>query len=105
MEQYCCIKMEGVLEEHNSPLRYVPYTRSYYIEYPSLTQSSKNALTVAEKIHYCPWCGNKLPNSLKKEWSDIVKKNFGITDTLDQTQLKRIPEEFMSDEWWKKKNL
>lgn len=105
MSQYCCKKMEGVLEEHNTPLRYVPYTRKYYMEYFPSKQPRTNDVIVAETLYYCPWCGIKLPESLKKAWSEIVKEKFGVTDTLDREQLKTIPQEYMSEEWWKKLGL
>jgi hypothetical protein len=105
MAQYCCIKMEGVLEEHNSPLQYKPQTRCYYMLYPSMRKPRKNDVFIAETLYYCSWCGIKLPESLKKEWSEIVREKFGITDTLDREQLRAIPQEYMTDEWWKKLGL
>jgi uncharacterized protein DUF6980 len=46
-------------------------------------------------ITYCPWCGTKLPSSLRDEWFDSVEGlGFEAGD-------KRIPVEFLSDAWWK----
>jgi hypothetical protein len=50
-------------------------------------------------INNCPWCGEKLPVSLRDKWFDELKalgyKEFLFND--------KIPDEYKSDEWWKKK--
>lgn len=51
------------------------------------------------KINYCPWCGKKLPKNLKDQW-------FSLLDELGlEPGDEKIPEEFTSDEWWKKRGL
>ena len=56
-------------------------------------------------IYYCPWCGKKLPINLSDKWFEILKKEHGIDYPFDDPDRKNIPEEFKSDEWWKKRNL
>lgn len=50
-----------------------------------------------QMIHYCPWCGSKLPESLRDEWFDVI---------CDRMQLEsddpNIPEEYLSDKWYQK---
>lgn len=105
--KHCCIKMEGVLEECDSPLRYIPYTRSYDMEYGSSFQNTETGdkICVAESLIYCPWCATKLPKDLMDEWTEIVQNEFNVKDTLDKKELKKIPEEYMSEEWWEKRGL
>jgi len=105
MSEYCCIKMEGILEEPESPIKYESYTRSYLLEYRLCRKLRKNEVIVVETLYYCPWCGKKLPNDLYDKWYEEIEKRFGVTDTLDKDQLKKVSPEFMSDEWWKKRVL
>ena len=55
-------------------------------------------------IKYCPWCGNKLPKELSEEWWDALEKEYGITDPRNKDK-NRVPAEFWTDEWWKKRGL
>jgi hypothetical protein len=47
---------------------------------------------------YCPFCGKKLPKDLIDEHFDAIRDETG-------KPLDPIPEEFNSDEWWKKRGL
>jgi hypothetical protein len=100
--------MEGALEEYGTPIHYKPSTRSYYIEYGTVfkdIETGKDAFGLTELLIYCPWCGVQLPKDLIDEWVEIVKSKFNIKDTLDKKELKKIPKEYMTDEWWKKRGL
>lgn len=48
-------------------------------------------------IQYCPWCGQKLPDSKRDLWFDELEK-IGIEDPVEE----EIPKEFKTDEWRKK---
>ena len=47
------------------------------------------------KIEYCPWCGQKLPDTKRNLWFEELEK-LGIEDPSEDN----IPEKFNSDEWW-----
>jgi hypothetical protein len=47
---------------------------------------------------YCPFCGKKLPKDLCDEHFDAVRDDTG-------KPLDPLPEEFKTDEWWKKRGL
>jgi hypothetical protein len=52
--------------------------------------------TSLQTIHFCPWCGTKLPSSLRTEWFDM----------LEQLQLEptdALPPELSDATWWLKK--
>ncbi len=50
-------------------------------------------------ILYCPFCGTKLPKSKRTSYFDLLE---GLKiNPWDN----HIPEEFKSDEWWKKRGL
>nr|WP_253307484.1 hypothetical protein [Rickettsia endosymbiont of Ceutorhynchus assimilis] len=55
-------------------------------------------------IQYCPWCGTKLPKELSDEWYDILEKEYNITDPIGEERSK-VPAEFWTGEWWKKRGL
>ncbi len=48
-------------------------------------------------IFFCPWCGNKLPSSLRDEWFDRLEA-LGYDDPGDQD----IPKAFTTDAWYRK---
>ena len=54
-------------------------------------------------IKYCPFCGAKMPEHLCGEREDELEKAVGKSrcDITDD----EIPEEFKTDEWWKKRGL
>jgi len=49
------------------------------------------------EIHFCPWCGSRLPDSLREEWFDRLD-SLNIDPAVDG-----IPEDFLSDLWFSKK--
>ena len=46
-------------------------------------------------IEYCPWCGQKLPNSKRDMWFDELEK-IGIKNPW----VEKIPKKFLTDEWY-----
>lgn len=51
---------------------------------------------------YCPNCGAKLPNYLD-DYDDELEKVTG--KSLSIITEEEIPEEFKSDEWWRKRGI
>jgi len=49
-------------------------------------------------IQYCPWCGNRLPNSLRNEWFEALERQH--IDPYGQ----QIPEEFLDNRWYHAKD-
>ena len=48
-------------------------------------------------IHYCPWCGKKLPTSKREEWFDKLEE-MGYDSPLEQD----IPHDYRSSAWYEK---
>lgn len=47
-----------------------------------------------QQIRYCPWCGQKLPGSLRDRWFDRIEQmGYELGDP-------RIPEIFLSGKWY-----
>ena len=60
----------------------------------------KDSIAAWQSIKYCPWCAAKLPTDLMDARDDELGK-LGFKIPYDDS----IPEEFKTDEWWKKRGL
>lgn len=94
---FCCENMKYYLDE-DKELCFNSISRSYYLR---LKQDLNATL---QELYYCPWCGNKLPNSLNKEWLKILREEYNLLDPIFD-DADKVPEEFKTDEWWKKRGL
>ena len=54
-------------------------------------------------LDFCPFCGTKLPYNLYNKYAEELEKAVG-KEYCDITE-DEIPEEFKTDEWWKKRGL
>jgi len=104
--------MEYYLNEQRALIYYNPIYREYFIGMKSYPWGK-------QAIFGCPWCGKKFPISLINTYIETLANEYGILfypitgkyfniqsedfDLPDETE--NIPEEFKSDEWWKKRNL
>ena len=103
-EDHCCEKMNYALNNSDIALSYSPKYREYFIPvlYKGRTKGNIEAL---QGILYCPWCKIKLPESTRDEWFNILEKEYLIDDPWSNEQEQLIPNEFETDEWWKKRDL
>jgi hypothetical protein len=53
-----------------------------------------------QEIYYCPWTGKRLPRSLAAKFSDMLREK-----DLSALEPETWPEEWRSEEWWRKANL
>jgi hypothetical protein len=65
---HCCQYMNEYLAEDNIAIKYSSVVREYCI--PVLDGGSSGII-----LRFCPWCGNKLPTSLREKW-------FGTLESL-----------------------
>jgi hypothetical protein len=80
--------MERNLAETAGTLVYVPKFREYGIR---INDGGSSYIV----IRICPWCGSKLPQSLRDEWFDRLEAlNLEPND-------RRIPPSLLTDAWWK----
>jgi hypothetical protein len=89
---HCCVDMDRVIADpelaSDIPIVYSPKFREYGIK---ILDGGESVLV----IKYCPWCGQKLPTSLRRQWFDTVDA-LGIDVDAGE-----IPSEFLDDTWWK----
>lgn len=95
---FCCREMGYYLEEGRVPIKYFKQFRSYGIQMIEPEDC-------IDPIDYCPWCGSKLPEDLGETFFKVLESEYGIQTTIGDLQNHPIPEEFQSDEWWKKRRL
>jgi hypothetical protein len=102
--QHCCATMDRILERGQSALFYKSNIREYRI-WEIIVKKKSIKLGLCNAIRYCPWCSSRLPESLGDEIEEVLAQEFNITKSWDPEQAKRIPAEFKTDEWWKKRGL
>ncbi len=103
---YCCKKLYELLEDNETPFEYSPRLREYYIVDKPEAYLKKNEVCMAYTIFYCPECGVKFPPSLADMWFDIIENQYGFKLSIsNKSLLKKLPKEFQTDEWWKKRGL
>jgi hypothetical protein len=98
MTEHCCKEMTMHLASGELHFVYMRNTREYAIDY------KKEYGGGVQLINYCPWCGDKLPKSLREELGNIVFNQLKL-DSFPLGDDPKTPKEFKTDEWWKKRNL
>lgn len=93
---HCCLTMDVELAKKGGLLIYSRRFREYGIKIPKSTGCML--------MDYCIACGKKLPESVRSEWYDILEKEYGL-ESPDEEDKKKVPKEFKTDEWWKKRGL
>jgi hypothetical protein len=93
---FCCKHLQYDIEDKFCPVVYSKKVREFHI---NLKQS-----TGGVRLSHCYHCGKKLPTSLRDEWFDQVEKKLGYEISIDIDK-RKIPIEFKSDVWWKKRGL
>jgi len=95
---HCCSEMDNILNEKKAYIGYSPKVREYFI-------NLRNDQVAIYRISYCPWCGEKSPESLRNLWFNILRTKHNLSNPLRKEQENLVPDEFKSDEWWKKRGL
>ena len=96
--------MDLLLNDIRVPILYYLISREYALL--MLEDGKKRGrMNAVQRIIYCSWCNKKLPESLRDEWFEILEKEYNLDDPHREEQEKLIPEEFKTDEWWKKRDL
>lgn len=95
MAHHCCNQMDYHINEREKLIYYDKIRNFYALNF------SKSTI---QTIKYCPWCAFELPN-LYDEWFNILEEEYGIEGPLDDAEKHKIPQEFKTDEWWRKRGL
>ena len=93
---YCCGALDYQIESSFCPVKYNDQWREY-----SIRDFKSTSLSL---MMFCPNCGTRLPSSLRNDWFEILEKEYNLEDPDDEDK-KQVPKEFLSDEWWRKRDL
>jgi hypothetical protein len=97
---HCCDEMrahlEQVCEVHALPYDCPDHIVVYVPKFDEYGLIMHDGGTSFLAIAYCPWCGNRLPESKRDLRFETLGK-LGYRATLAGDD---IPEEFRSDAWW-----
>jgi hypothetical protein len=103
-QEFCCEPLCLLIEDPECPLKYIPFTREFVLTAPK-HYLKKNEVSLCFVISYCPRCGKAFPQELSEQWYDTLEQELGITGFIDAQKRKNLPQEFQTDEWWKKRGL
>jgi hypothetical protein len=86
------IKGNDAIGPDEIPISYLPRFREYGLDYQDGGSSQ-------QLINYCPWCGIKLPESLRGAWFARVRA-LGL-----EPGDPNIPAEMLTSQWWEDEKL
>jgi len=88
MNQHCCEEMNLHLRAGEVAIVYLPEFREYGLKILDGGSSF-------QEIYYCPWCGQKLPESLRSRWFELMAE-LGL-----EWDDERVPPKYLSEAWWR----
>jgi hypothetical protein len=97
--EFCCKLLSQSIKNSKIAIKYLPTTRSFYIYVKS------GAL---QEIYFCPFCSAKLPEDLSDQYYSILENKYHLYSNEDLEEAwtnGKLPDEFKTDKWWKKKGL
>ncbi len=94
---YCCETFAALLKSQKVKVFYSAEMRYYTLATVSYSGY--------QRLYYCFCCGKKFPKDLWAKWHSILKKEYKVKDPWEAAYEGKIPQEFMTDEWWKKRSL
>lgn len=105
---HCCGDMRNILEDSN--IRNILIYEADIREYSLVLYAEGKPTGLLKPLLYCPWCGKELLKELDEEWGNALKAEYGLTtkdfwDEKGNWDETKIPAEFRTDEWWKKRGL
>lgn len=99
MPNFCCKTMkddlEHICDQHDSRFTCPNAIMSYDEQYNEYGVIIHDGGTSSVLISFCPWCGTRLPESLRDKWFQALEEN-GFDPLSDN-----IPPEYKTCEWWK----
>ena len=84
----CCGEMRMYLELGDVAIRYAAKFREYGL---AILDGGSSCIT----IHFCPWCGQRLPTSLRDRWFEEIER-LGL-----EPESPSLPVRYATDEWWR----
>ena len=85
--EVCCDEMLLALDSEEIPIVYVPKFREHGVR---VLDGGPSFI----RLSFCPWCGQKLPDSLREPWFKKLE-SLGIDPGKDT-----VPAEFTDERWY-----
>jgi hypothetical protein len=89
VEGHCCFQMQEHLSRGEVAIVYVDHFREYGVRI-------LDGGTSFQLMTFCPWCGCKLPPSVRDAWFEKLDE-LGL-----EPEDPAVPEEMKSDSWWRR---
>ena len=89
-------KIFSIINERSTSLKYYPKMREFGI---ASIEPDGTLSRSFDSIYYCPFTGEKLPDSLRDEFFDLLE-GMGLEPFHGAH-----PPEFETEEWWVKRGL
>lgn len=96
---HLCERMARIFFKEEYMITYIPWTREYGFRKVVVDQWVECQPIRMMKFDYCPWCGTRLPASLKQEWHDHIAAEGRDPNDFN------LPAKYLSDTWWKEAGL
>lgn len=95
------------------PMEYFPERRllrltntpSSYLLHNMYRKEKITYRTLFYNIFFCPLCGAKLPESLVGQWYKEIHEKFGVYDIFNKHHMAKVPQKYLTEEWWKELGL
>jgi hypothetical protein len=84
---FCCEQMRHAVNDVDIPIEYAAHLREYGVRVLDGGTSRIN-------FNFCPWCGQRLPASLRDAWFHELDA-LGLDAATDE-----IPSEFLDERWY-----
>jgi hypothetical protein len=94
MRRVCTLACDVHSDDYECPDVLVHYLPKYD-EYGLIVRDGGTSVA---RINFCPFCGQKLPDSKRDMWFDTLEK-MGFDDPTNQN----IPDDFKTDLWFRLK--
>ena len=89
--------MRWALEDPRAPVAYDDQFREYYI---MIRDSADPDYGSAVNLSFCPFTGERLPESLRNEWFETLE-GFGIDISIGELNDPRVPTDMRTGQWWR----
>ncbi|CCQ74787.1 protein of unknown function [Magnetospira sp. QH-2] len=102
-----CYSLGFVFDDARVMYWYLPHTREYGFRIIDPEQRVDFQPIRILPAPYCPWCGTRLPSSLRTQWEERVRNRGLDPDDLvaSHPPPEGWPEELTTSAWWKNEGL
>ena len=94
--EHDCELLRRFVDDPRLPVHYTPHLREFWIS------TVVDGLPARQRILYCPWCGARLPETLRSPWHAELAA-IAPDDPPPYDPDAWVPLAYRSDVWWKER--